>query len=131
MTDSPRTTQEVAEQIRSAMSAADLTQFADLLDPDVHWGGPDDPAPACQNRKQVLEWYRRARDRGVQGTVTDLAVAGDKILVGMEVTGSPATEESGGTTQRWQVLNVRDGKVTEIVGYDSREVAAAQAGVAV
>ncbi len=127
MSDQPPTAQEVAERIQDALSAADLTEFAELLDPDVRWGAPDDPAPACRNRKQVLQWYRRARDAGVRGTVTELVVTGNRILVGMDVSGRTPAEEGGATTQRWQVLDVHNGRVTEIVGYDDRAEAAARA----
>jgi hypothetical protein len=55
-------TEEIAERIQTALAAADVTQLSDLLHPDVRWGPPDDPNPGCQNRGQVLAWYRRGRE---------------------------------------------------------------------
>jgi RimJ/RimL family protein N-acetyltransferase len=45
------------------------------------------------------------------------------------VTGRPA-EGTGGETDRWQVLTVRNGRVTAIAGFDDRDEAAAWAGLA-
>ena len=42
-----RSTDEVAALIRAALDSPDLAAFADLLDPDVRWGAPDDDTPAC------------------------------------------------------------------------------------
>jgi hypothetical protein len=68
----------LAQQVRGALSSADLSAYRDLLDPNVHWGAPDDLTPSCQNRDQVLAWYRRGRDAGVRATVSEVAVAGDR-----------------------------------------------------
>lgn len=66
----PNDMDAVAGRVRAALQEADLSTLADLLDPDVHWGAPDDPAPECQNREQVLAWYRQARDAGLRADVT-------------------------------------------------------------
>lgn len=99
----------------------------------MRWGAPDDGSPACQNRAQVLAWYERGRTAGVRVEVSETVVAGDRILVGLRVTGrgeSPAQAAgSGGETGRWQVLTVRGGRVVDIVGYDERSQAAARAGL--
>ena len=59
---------------------------------------------------------------------------GDRILVGLRVTGLQAAgtrtpADRGGEAQRWQVLTVRDGRVIDIVGFDTRREAMARAGV--
>jgi hypothetical protein len=115
----------VARQVRMALEAADLSAFSDLLDPDVHWGPPDVPSPPCRNREQVLAWYQRGRDSGVRARVSEVAVLGDRILVGLKVT---ASQDSGGDIDRWQILTVRDGRVVDIVGFDERSDAVARAG---
>lgn len=120
-------TERLAQQVRIALEAADLAAFSDLLDPDVSWGPPGDPSPSCQNRDQVLSWYRRGRQAGVRARVSEIAVLRDRILVGLMVTGSQAAE-MGGEAERWQVLTVRGGRVVGIVGFDDRSEAAAQAG---
>lgn len=117
----------IGERIRAALESADLEAFADLLDPQVHWGAPGDGDPPCQNREQVLRWYRRGRGAGRRAHVTDLVTHGDKILVTLTVT-APAEEPESATTQttRWQVLTVAGGRVVDIRGYDDA-VEAAQA----
>jgi ketosteroid isomerase-like protein len=124
------TMDEVAREVRAALESADLTAFSHLLDPDVHWGAPDDAAPGCTNRQQVLTWYRRGRARGVRASVTELVVGGDKLLVGLKVVGNPAMAESGGQVQRWQVLTVAAGRIVDIRGFEDRADAAARLGPA-
>ena len=115
--------EELAGKVRAALEAADLDGYRDLLDPGVTWGAPDDPRPACTNRDQVLDWYRRGRARGVRARVTETAVGVDRILVGLEVAdGDPA----GVRSQRWQVLGVRSGRIVDIRGFEDRETALAR-----
>ena len=126
MAGEPDSAQRLAGQVRQALQAADLTAYADLLAPDVRWGPPGDPSPPCQNRGQVLAWYQRGRDAGIRARVTETLVSGDRILVGLKVTGD---QGSDGDRDRWQVLTVRGGQITSIVGFDNRDEAAASAGV--
>jgi ketosteroid isomerase-like protein len=128
MTEQAEVMNRLAGQVRDALDAADLSAYEDLLDPDVRWGPPDDPAPPCQTRAQVLSWYQRGQDRGTRARVTQTLVSGDKILVGMTVTRIPPGEVP--ETERWQVLAVRDGRICAITGFDSRGEAAAWAGLA-
>ena len=55
-------------------------------------------------------------------------MSGDRILVGLKVTGSQAA--AAGEKDRWQVLTVRSDRITEITGFDDRDEAAAHAGLA-
>jgi len=60
---------EIAVLVRSALASKDLSAFAELLDPAVTWGAPGARNPSCKNRNQVLAWYRRGQDAGVQGSL--------------------------------------------------------------
>src|SRR5437763_5974838 len=104
----------IAARVREALDGADLTAIADLLDPGVRWGAPDDTEGGCQNREQVLGWYRRGREGGARARVTEVVPNGDKILVGLRVTGPPAAGAPGGEAARWQVLTVARGRVVDI-----------------
>jgi hypothetical protein len=119
----------MARQVRAALVSADLSAFSHLLDPDVHWGAPDARRPTCQNRDQVLAWYKRGRESGRRASVTEVVVFGDRILVGLIVRDPPSAEEPGGAAPRWQVLTVRAGRVVDIVGFDDRQDAVARADV--
>ena len=111
---------EIAVLVRNALAAEDLSAFTELLDPAVTWGAPGARNPSCKNRNQVLTWYQRGRDAGVRGSVYDVEVLGDRLLVSMSVRGTESAQERGGAALRFQVLTVRSGKVVEIVGFDDR-----------
>jgi streptomycin 6-kinase len=129
MTEPLEALESIAERIRTALEASDLSAFAELLDANVRWGAPDDPSPACQNRAQVLAWYQRGRDAGVRARVSEVAVLDDRtILVGLRVARNAAALENGFEEERWQALTVGDGRVVDIVGFDERSDALARAG---
>ena len=102
--------------------------FAELLDPAVTWGAPGSRNPSCKNRNQVLAWYQRGRDAGIRGSVFDVEVLGDRLLVSMSVRGTENANERGGAALRFQVLTVRSGKVVDIVGFDDKTEALAYVG---
>lgn len=111
------------------METADLEAFLRLCADDVHWGAPGDPHGGCHNRDQVRSWYESAFRRGVRATVTEMRGGPSSLLVGLTVSGSPAAEEQGGRAERWQVLTIRDGRITDICGFDDRTEAASWAGM--
>lgn len=114
------TMDEIAVRVRNALAAENLSAFAELLDPAVTWGAPGARNPSCKNPKQVLAWYQRGRDAGVRGSVYDVEVMGDRLLVSMSVRGTEKARERGGAALRFQVLTVRSGKVVDIVGFDDK-----------
>ena len=121
--------ESLSQQVKVALESADLSAFSRLLDPNVHWGAPDDPAPSCQNREQVLAWYQRGRDAGVRARVSQVAVLGHQtIMAGLVVTGNQAADDDEGEVERWHLLTVRNGRVVDIVAYDDRTEAVARAG---
>jgi len=61
--------------------------------------------------------------------VTEVTAGAGTLLVGLEVTGTPAVREPGGAVERRQVLTVRGHRVADIRGFDDRRAAAAWAGV--
>jgi SnoaL-like domain len=100
---------ELAEKVRKALAAEDVSAFAELLGPHVTWGAPGAPNPTCKNRNQVLSWYQRAQEGGVRGSVFHIDVRGDRLLVSLSAQGTGGARQRGGTTLRFQVLTVRDG----------------------
>jgi ketosteroid isomerase-like protein len=129
MSEQRETMDALAQQVRVALEGSDLSAFRELLDPDVHWGAPGARHPSCQNRDQVLAWYRRGRESGVEARVSEVTVLEDRLLVSLAVRGSPAAEDRGGVSLRWQLLTVRGGRVVDIVGFDDRTDALTHAGV--
>jgi ketosteroid isomerase-like protein len=117
----------LAAQVRTALDSADPEQFGDLLDPNVTWGAPGDASPPCRNRQQVRRWYQQGRADGRRAQVLDIACHRDKLLVSMRVT-SPGSAAADAGAERWQVLTVTDGRISDIRGYERREDALAAAG---
>jgi ketosteroid isomerase-like protein len=122
-----RTNDELAVLVKQAFGAGDASAFAELLDPDVTWGAPGARNPTCKNRNQVLNWYQRAQESGVHGSAFDVEVVGDRLLVSLSVRGTEGARERGGTALRFQVLTVRDGRITDIVGFDDKAEALSHA----
>jgi hypothetical protein len=121
---------ELAQIVRTALSEGDLDTYKDLLAPNAHWGPPDSPQWGCQNRNQIIKWYKTAQDEGMHATVTEVVSGTGALLVGLMVRGRGDEGEAAGIQPRWQVLKVQDGLVTDICGYDDRAEAAHRAGVA-
>ncbi len=119
--------EELAAQVRTALVAGDVSAFAEFLDPNVTWGAPGAKTPTCQNRNQVVNWYSRAQESGVQGTAFDVEVLGDRLLVSLTVRGTEGARERGGAALRYQVLTVRNGRIVDIVGFDSKAEALSHA----
>ena len=119
---------EIAVLVRKALATEDLSAFTELLDPAVTWGAPGARNPSCKNRNQVRAWYQRGRDAGVRGSVYDVEVLGDRLLVTMSVRGTENANERGGAALRYQLLTVRRGKVVDIVGFDDKTEALSYVG---
>lgn len=117
-------------RIKLALESGDLDAIRDLLDPGARWGAPEGPHDAdCQNRDQVVAWWASARSAGARAVVTEVTAGAGTLLVGLEVTGTPAASEAGGATERWQVLTLRGDRIVDIRGFDDRAAAVDRAGV--
>jgi SnoaL-like domain len=120
----------LAGRVKSALESGDLDAIRVLLDPDARWGAPEGPSDAdCRNRDEVIAWWAGARAAGVRAVVTEVTVGAGTLLVGLDVTGTPAADEAGGAAGRWQVLTVKGDRIADIRGFDDRATAAARAGV--
>ncbi len=120
----------LAGRVRSALESGDLDAIRDLLDHSARWGAPEGPGDAdCRNRGQVMAWWASARAAGARAVVTEVTAGRGTLLVGLDVTGTPAAREAGGTAQRWQVLTVSGSRITDIRGFGDRTEAAARADV--
>jgi ketosteroid isomerase-like protein len=116
---------DLARRGYEAVRAGDLEAIREFLDPDVKWHAGDPTAEfACHNRRQALEWMRRARERGPIGELVELIDAGDKVVVIMRRTG-----EDGGPELIANLTTFRNGKAIEMVHYPDPDQARAAAGV--
>ena len=102
------------------LASEDLSAFTELLDPDVTWGAPGARNPTCKNRSQVLAWYQRGRDAGVRGSVYNVEVLGDRLLVSMGVQGTENARERVVPPFGSRCSPCGSGKIVDIVGFDDR-----------
>lgn len=123
------TIDELAERVRSALAAEDLDRYRGLLAPDARWGPPDEPVGGCQDRNEIIAWYRAARDAGMRAALDEVVVGRDALLVGLTVFGRGGGGPERPGEPRWQVLAVRDGLIADIPGFDNRPDAADRAGL--
>ena len=120
----------LAARVKYALESGDLAAIGDLLAADARWGAPEGPGEFdCRNREQVIAWWAGARAKGARAVVTEVTAGAGTLLVGLDVTGTPAADEAGGTARRWQVLTVVDEQITDIRGFEDRAAAAARAGL--
>jgi ketosteroid isomerase-like protein len=113
---------EIARRGFEAVMYGDLDAIGDLLDPEVKWHGGDPSAEgACHNRKEALEFMRRARRRSPMGELVDVIDAGSRVVV--------VIRPSRGAELRANLTTFRDGKVIEMVAYETPKDALAAAGV--
>ncbi len=123
VSERPKSIDEVAEILRIALESADLAAFSDLLAPDVTWGPPGANSPTCQSKNQVLTWYEQGRSSGARAKVREVAIMGNRVLVGLLVRRTKSARDKGGEAERWQVFTTSDGRIVDIVGFDHRNEA--------
>lgn len=84
----------LAGRVRSALESGDLDAIRDLLGPSARWGAPEGPGAAdCRNRDQVIAWWASARAAGARAVVTEVTAGPGTLLVGLDVSGTPAARE--------------------------------------
>lgn len=111
---------ELARLGYEAVVAGDLETLREFFADDVKWHGGDPSAPgACTNRSQALEFIGRARADGRVGELVDVIEAGDQVVAVMRPPGADAL--------RANLTTFRDGKVVEMVAFESPEAALAAA----
>ena len=99
----------------------DLDAIGELLDPEVKWHGGDPSAEgACRNRDEALAFMRRARSRNPMGELVDVIDAGDRVVVVIR----PHEQAK----LRANLTTFRDGKVIEMVAFETPEDALTAAG---
>jgi ketosteroid isomerase-like protein len=122
-----QTNVELARRGFAAALAGDFDAIAELLDSDVKWHGGDRSAPgSCQNRRQALEFMRRARSHGRLGELIDVVGAGDRVVVIMR---PPSQDGEEPAPLIANLTTFRGGKVVEMIHYPNPDDARAAAGV--
>lgn len=109
----------------AAIQRGDLDEIAELLDPEVKWHGGDPTAEgACQNRRQALEFMRQGLRLGRVGQLVDaIDVGDDRVVIVMQ----PPDEAGVTPPRRANITRFRDGRVVEMIAFESPEAALAHA----
>lgn len=117
---------ELARRGFDAVQRGDYEAIRAFLHPDVKWHGGDPSwSGACHNRKQALEFMRRARSRRGVGELVDVVGAGDKVVVIMR----PPPEDGEEAALTANLTTFRDGQAIEMVHYPDAAGALAAAGI--
>jgi ketosteroid isomerase-like protein len=113
---------DIARRGFEAVMRGDLDAIGELLDPEVKWHGGDPSAEgACHNRDEALAFMRRARARNPMGELVDVIDAGERVVVVIR----PHEQAE----PRANLTTFRDGKVIEMVAFESPEDALTAAGL--
>jgi ketosteroid isomerase-like protein len=112
-------------EIWQAWSSGDFETIEAAFAPDARWRAVEDGPWNCENRGQILNVIRQNRERrgAPQGEVEEIVGVGERIVVAFR----PANPTSDGWPLddglRYVVLTIKDGRVTEMKGCASRQVA--------
>ena len=115
---------ELARRGYAALAAGDLAALQELLAPDIKWHGGV-PEDGCQNRAQALAFIQRDDRPGLPGLVDVIDAGDDRVVVIVQ----PPAQDGETPPLRANVTTFRDGRVVEMVAYESPQDACAAAGI--
>jgi hypothetical protein len=111
---------DIARHLQAAYRDQDLGLLGSLLHPQVQWTG------LCENREQVLDWYRGLTAAGTVATVQSVEVDRDAVVLGLAVAGNAEGARPAPAQHLYQVFIVDDAQVVGIRGYPDRHSALAR-----
>jgi ankyrin repeat protein len=113
---------EIARHLETVGRDLDLDLLGSLLHPQVRWTG------LCNDRTQVLDWYRAMLAEGIEASVRSVEVDRDAVVLGLTV-GRPARGARPAPPEPlFQVFTVRGAQIVEIRGYPDRDSALTRGG---
>jgi len=121
----------VIDQLGAAYEAfvklSDLSPLESLFHPDVEWRAWNDEGN-CHSREEAMETIREALKRGVAVEMPDFIGSGETFVLVPHLDQLPPflPPEAEGL---YQVIETRDGKITRIRDFVTREAALAAAGL--
>ncbi len=115
---------EIARHLETAFRDRDLDLLGSLLHPRARWTG------LCEDRGQVLDWYRALLAEGTAATVRSVEVDRDAVVLGLAVTGRAVGARPAPPQQVYQAFTVEDAQIVEIRGYPDRDSVLARGAAA-
>jgi ketosteroid isomerase-like protein len=114
---------ELARRGFEAVARGDFDSLREILDPNVQWHGSERPdEQSCHNRDEAMHFIRVAIERGGLGQLVDVIDADEQVIV---VMGPAAASEPSESGLRANLTTFRDGKVVQMVAYETPEAAIA------
>jgi hypothetical protein len=113
---------EIARHLETACRDLDLELLGSLLHPEVRWTG------LCQDRAQVLDWYRDLIAQGTVATVRSVQVDRDAVILRLAVSRRAEGARPAPPQQLYQVFTVDGARIVEIRGYGDRDSALTRGG---
>lgn len=105
---------DVARHLEAAYRGRDLELLGSLLHPEVRWTG------LCQNKAQVLDWYRTLLAEGNVATVESVEVDHDAVVLGLTVARQAEGARPAPGQKLYQVFTVDDAQIVDIRAYPDR-----------
>jgi ketosteroid isomerase-like protein len=121
----PLTNVELVRRGWDAASRGDFEAVSEMLAPGVRWHGAGDATGGCQNRQETLEFMREAISRGIRVTLLEARDLGAGRVLALLQRNLPHEGDPSGQRPQphAEILTVRDGKIAEMVVYQSAEEA--------
>jgi ankyrin repeat protein len=108
---------EIARHLETAARDLDLDLLGSLLHPEVRWTG------LCDDRTQVLDWYRAALAEGMEASVHSVEVDRDAVVLGLTVARRAQGARPAPPQPLYQAYTVHGAQIVEIHGYPDRDSA--------
>jgi ketosteroid isomerase-like protein len=124
---------EVVRRGIEAFSRADWEASVELMDPDIEWhDAPDLPGAQVHHGREAVLTQWKGMGEALEGFTVEAERffdAGDQVVVFLKSLGRGRASGVPVSRELAQVVTVRDGRATKIVGYDDRTKALADAGL--
>ncbi|HEX6537719.1 MAG TPA: hypothetical protein VF155_00880 [Candidatus Dormibacteraeota bacterium] len=108
---------DIARQLDTAYRERDFELLASLFHPDVRWTG------VCNNRAQVLEWYRGLVADDTIASVESVEVDRNAVVLGLAVSRRAEGARPAPGQHLYQVFTVDGAEIVDIRGYADRQSA--------
>jgi ketosteroid isomerase-like protein len=120
--------EQVARRAYSAFADRDVASMLDLVDEDLEWTflDPSDPDPkpaVCHGRDQLAYWMGRDSGSLLRAELEEVVADGEQILLVTRSPGIDALRARRTDDLNFHVLTVRDGKITALRAFRSRDEA--------
>ena len=120
-------TVRLVTSIFEAYTKGDLKPLEAALAENAEWLGAE-PGTACHGRSEVIGFLTRHLQNGLRPQLEETIEVGDRALTVVRVPGIAALQGRERDERGYHVLSFRDGSISEVRDYTTREAALASMG---